>query len=113
MHKKMVSMLVVLLMTCSLFSANAQSSENTTAVRMQSTTLRVKGITCATDLKMIAANVEKLEGVLKCIPGKTGTTTSFQIEYDAEKVTEPMIRTAIENTPSCERPDEKPYRIKQ
>tara|TARA_B110000114_G_C15025032_1_gene370533 strand:- start:372 stop:719 length:348 start_codon:yes stop_codon:yes gene_type:complete len=76
-------------------------------------TTKVKGITCSTDLKMISANVEKLKGVSTCKAGKTGPTTTFEITYNPALITEREIHTAIQNTGSCENPDERPYKIKQ
>lgn len=65
------------------------------------------------DLKMIAANVEKIAGVSSCTAGKQGTTTTFEVEYDALLVAEEDIYAAIQNTGSCENPDERPYKVKQ
>lgn len=65
------------------------------------------------DLKMIAANVEKKQGVSSCKPGKQGTTTTFEIQYNPAVVTEKEIFAAIENTGSCENPDARPYKVKQ
>lgn len=76
-------------------------------------TVKVKGITCAMDLKMIAANVEKVAGVRSCEPGNAGATTSFVIMYNPAVVTEKEIYLAIENTGSCEAPDERPYKVKE
>lgn len=76
-------------------------------------TVKVKGISCSMDLKMISANVEKLKGVSSCKAGKMGTTSLFEVKLNPALVTEKEINTAIENTGSCENPDEKPYKIKQ
>ena len=65
------------------------------------------------DLKMISANVEKLKGVSSCKTGKQGTTTTFKIEYNPALVTEKEIFAVIENTGSCDNPDERPYTVKQ
>lgn len=75
--------------------------------------VKVKGITCSTDLKMIASNVEKVNGVISCKPGKEGATTTFSVEFDPTKVSEKEIYTAIEGTGSCENPEERPYKVKQ
>lgn len=76
-------------------------------------TIKVKGITCTTDYKMIQANVEKLEGVNKFEVGKQGATSTFVINYNPEVVSEEKIYAAIEGTGSCENPDERPYKVKQ
>ncbi|MCG9910702.1 MAG: hypothetical protein MH137_05305 [Flavobacteriales bacterium] len=74
--------------------------------------VKVKGITCSTDLKMISANVEKVKGVSSCKAGKQGTTTTFEIKYNPTIATEKDIFSAIENTGSCEKPEERPYKVK-
>ncbi len=76
-------------------------------------TTKVKGITCSTDLKMISANVNKLKGVRNCKAGKTGPATTFEIAYDPALITEQEIYSAIQNTGSCENPDDRPYKVKQ
>jgi copper chaperone CopZ len=79
---------------------------------LKTATIKVKGITCATDLKTISANVEKVRGVSSCKPGKQGPTTSFEVRFNPSRVTEKEIFATIENTGGCENPDERPYRIK-
>lgn len=89
----------------------AGASQNTDSV--VTATVKVKGITCSSDLKMISTSVEKLQGVISCKAGKHGTTTSFLIKYNPAVIAPKEIFTAIENTGGCENPDERPYRIKQ
>lgn len=80
---------------------------------LSTTQVKVKGITCATDLKMIATNVQKLPGIVSFTPGKQGTTTVFELQYNRYLVSEKEIQAAIENTGSCELPDERPYKVKK
>lgn len=87
-------------------SSFAQDSDTTI-------TIKVKGITCSTDYKMIQANVEKLDGVSKFEVGKQGATSTFIISYNPEVVSDEKIYAAIEGTGSCENPDERPYKVKQ
>lgn len=77
------------------------------------TTIKVKGITCSNDLKMITDNVEKLNGVNSCKTTKQGPTSTFMIYYNKYWVTEKELIDAIENTTGCENPDEKPYKVKK
>ena len=98
--------MALLLCTAIAPSVKAQTVDTTI-------TIKVKGITCVTDLKMIEASVEKLDGVSKCKAGKQGTTTSFDVQYDPQLVTKKKIFTAIEGTGSCENPDERLYKVKQ
>ena len=87
-------------------AVNAQTADTTVIVK-------VKGITCATDLKMIQTNVEKLEGVSECKVEKQGATTSFNIKFDPEAIREQDVVAAIEGTGSCENPEVKPYKVKR
>lgn len=74
--------------------------------------IKVKGVTCAMDLKTIASNVEKLEGVSSCKPLKEGAISTFQVAYNPLKVTEKEIYAAVENTEGCENPSDRPYKVK-
>lgn len=118
MKFSIVFFLTVTMMTASIPNLFAQTATIDTLKAGDDITIttiktKVKGITCATDLTMISANVEKLEGVATCKAGKTGPTTTFEIAYNPSLVTEQKIYAAIENTGSCENPDERPYKIKQ
>lgn len=95
----------------SAFSQTTPNNQTTDSLKI--VTIKVKGITCSMDLKMISANVEKVKGVISCKAGKQGTTTTFELKYNPALVTEKEIFAAIENTGSCENPDERPYKIKQ
>ena len=76
-------------------------------------TVKVKGITCSSDLKTISANVEKLKGVKSCKPGKTGPTTTFEIKYNADSISEKEVFAAIEGTGGCKNPNDRPYKVKK
>jgi copper chaperone CopZ len=93
--------------TFSQTAGNGQDGQN-----LATTTIKVKGITCAMDLKSIAANVEKVTGVNVCKPGKQGPTTTFEIRYDPARASEKAIHTAIENTAGCQNPNDRPYKVK-
>jgi copper chaperone CopZ len=106
--------LAIIVLTATTNSGFAQTTtSNQTTDSLKTTTVKVKGITCSMDLKMISANVEKLKGVSSFKAGKQGTTTTFEVKYNPELITEKEIFTTIENTGSCENPDERPYKIKQ
>ncbi len=108
--KSFVLAFIVLTATTSIAFAQSTTQKNDTT---KTVTLKVKGISCSMDLKMISANVEKLKGVSSCKAGKMGTTSSFEVKFNPALVTEKEIHIAIENTGSCENPDERPYKIKQ
>jgi copper chaperone CopZ len=80
---------------------------------LKTATVKVKGITCSIDLKMISANVDKVKSVSSCKVGKQGTITTFEVKYNPSLVAEKEIFAAIENTGTCENPDERRYKIKQ
>lgn len=106
--------MAIIVLTATANSAFSQTTNsNQTTDSFKTATVKVKGITCSMDLKMISANVEKVSGVNSCKVRKKGTTTTFEIKYNPELVTEKEIYSAIENTGSCENPDERPYKIKQ
>lgn len=76
-------------------------------------TVKVSGITCSGDLKMIAAGVEKMNGVSSCKQvGKMSTSTSFEIKYDPSKISYGEVVKTIEGTASCDHPDQRPYKVK-
>ena len=104
--KFLLSIAVALLLcSASISKVNAQTADTTI-------TVKVKGITCGTDLKMIQTNVGKLDGVKECKPGKKGATTSFYVTFNPAMITKEDLFTAIEGTGSCENPTEKPYKVK-
>lgn len=108
--KSFVLAFIVLIVTTSIaFTQNTTQKTDST----KTVTIKVKGISCSMDLKMIVANVEKLKGVSSCKSGKMGTTSSLEIKFNPALVTEKKIHTAIENTGGCDNPDERPYKIKQ
>jgi len=105
-----LAVVVLMASTNFAFSQTTPTTQQTETVK--TINVKVKGISCSTDLKMIAANVEKLEGVSSCKTAKKGTTTTFKIKMNAALVTEKEIHAAIENTGSCENPNERPYKVK-
>ncbi len=110
--KSFVLAVIVLAATTNFaFSQTTTSSQTTDSLK--TATVKVKGITCSTDLKTIAANVEKVKGVNSCKAGNEGPTTTFEVKYNPALVSEKEIFAAIENTGGCENPDERPYKIKQ
>ncbi len=91
----------------------AQMAETSKADTLKAATIKVKGITCATDVKTIAGNIEKLPGVQRCKADKPGAMTSFELLYNPAKVSEKEIIAAVENTGGCENPSDRPYKVKQ
>lgn len=105
--------MAIIVLTATANSAFSQTTSNQTTDSLKTVTVKVKGITCSMDLRMISAHVEKVNGVSSCQAGKQGTTSTFEVKYNPALVTKKDIFEAIENTGSCENPDERPYKIKQ
>lgn len=97
--------------TQSVFS-QATLTDQATA-NLKTATVKVKGITCASDLAMISENVEKVEGVSSCVAEKQGPTSTFEVKYNPALITEEAIFAAIESTKSCKNPDVFPYKVRQ
>lgn len=106
---------ILLVLATTTMSAAQSKEETAQAATTTSKTIltKVKGITCATDLKTISANIKKLDGVTTCDTGKVGPTTTFKIAFNPTLVTEKDIHFAIQNTGGCKDPNEKPYKVKQ
>lgn len=75
-------------------------------------TIKVKGVTCSSDLKTLADNVMGLKGVSACKPGKAGPVSVFKVTFNPALVGTKEIFKAIENTAGCSDPDERPYKVK-
>jgi copper chaperone CopZ len=110
--KPLLFLIVLTLASTSIIKAQ---SPNTTqqSDSVITATVKVKGITCSSDLKTIATNVEKLKGVKSCKPGKTGPTSTFEIRYTSSLVSEKEIYAAIEETGGCKNPADRPYKVKK
>jgi len=105
-------LLVILLMVASSTITSAQNTQPASP-STKTITIKVKGINCSNDLKTIASNVEKLNGVTSCKSTKMGATSSFEVIYNPSQLAEKEIFTAIENTGGCENPADRPYKVKQ
>lgn len=110
----------IFLLTIALMFASATTSFGQTADNkkqavegLKTITTKVKGVTCGSDLKTIAGNVEKLKGVSACKSGKAGATSTFKITFNPSLVTEKEIYAAIEGTGGCHNPNDRPYKVKQ
>lgn len=112
------SILFFILFTAAPFlnQAYAQKKENHAAQpdSLRTVKLKVSGITCQGDILMIETAVEDNVGISECKQvGKVSGTSSFQVVFSPSRISEAEIVKAIENTPSCDHPKEKPYRVKQ
>jgi copper chaperone CopZ len=101
--KSFVLAFIVLTATAN-FALSQTTTTNQKTDSLKTATVKVKGITCSMDLKMISANVEKVKGVSSCKAGKQRTTTTFDVKYNPALVTEKEIFAAFENTGSFDNP---------
>ncbi len=108
--------ILVLTFVAMTFTANMAFSQATAQVQeadnSKTITVKVKGVGCGEDIKSIAANVEKLEGVSSCKTLKKGAITKFEIIMSPSLVTEKEIQDAIEDTAGCKNPADRPYKVK-
>lgn len=98
------------------FSASAKAQDTTSKMTdtVKTITIHVNGITCGGDMPIINKNVIKVKGVISCeVVGKPGATTTFKVEYNPNLITVKEIVKAVENSPSCDYPDQRPYRVKE
>lgn len=105
--------ITILILTATANIAAAQDKTPAQENTVKTSAVKVKGVTCKNDLVSIAGNVEKLKGVSTCQPEKAGPTTTFKIKFDPKIVSEKEIFAAIESTPGCENPNDRPYKVKQ
>lgn len=75
-------------------------------------TIRVKGVTCKNDLVTLSDNVKDIKGVTDCKSVKAGPVSEFQITFKKALVGTKEIFSAIENTPGCSDPKDRPYKVK-
>lgn len=118
MKRFIYSIIASLLFTAFALDANAQTTPEkekpATGQATQTIKIKVSGITCSGDCKDIQESVEKLEGIkgTKRI-GKPAATSTFEITFIPTLVTEKQIRQSVEDTPGCDDPKERPYKVKQ
>jgi len=80
----------------------------------QTIKVKVSGITCSGDCKDIEKSVSRIKGVVACKQvGKASATTMFEVTYDPSLISEKEIRKAVEDTPGCENPSDRPYKAKK
>lgn len=75
-------------------------------------TFKVKGVTCASDFKSIESNVQKIKGINHFEVVKQGAISTLLIIFDPDFTNEEEITAGVENTPGCEDPSDRPYKVK-
>lgn len=91
-----------------------QAKTATQAQTVKTIKLKVAGITCSGDCKDIQKVVSDMNGVNACKQvGKPSATIVFQVSFNPAVISEKEIRSAVEATPGCEDPNDRPYKVKQ
>lgn len=110
---------LLLVFVCAFFSALcsvAQTSKEEPAApaqTLQTIKLKVSGITCGNDCKDIQKVVSKMNGVSSCKQkGKPSATSVFEVVFNPAVVSEKEIRKVVEDTPGCESPEQRPYKVR-
>lgn len=108
-----ITLLFCLAFIIALKQSNAQTTGQKTD-SVKTVTIKVSGITCGMDLKIINNNVQKLNGVVSSESvSKAAPTTTFEVKYNPSVIAIDSIYKVVENSPSCDFPDQKPYRVKK
>lgn len=112
---KYIVVLFVLISTTSLktFAQNSKETPQTKSQTLQTIKIKVTGITCKGDCKDIQESIGKLDGIstTKQI-GKPAATSIFEITFNPTLVTEKQIQKSVEDTPGCDDPEKRPYKVK-
>jgi copper chaperone CopZ len=107
-----ISIFSAVIMTCFsilfAFQAKAQSADT-----LKTVTLKVSGIDCPRDVKIINTNLKNQKGVTSAENvSKAAATTTFQIRYNPSVVSLDSLYKVVEGSPDCDDPNARPYKIK-
>ena len=95
-------------------TAKSEEAPVTQAAAPQTIKIKVSGITCSGDIKDIQKAVSELQGVTQCKQvGRQSPTSVFEVSFHPSLVSEAAIRKAVEATPGCEDPADRPYKVKK
>lgn len=97
----------IMLWAITPISIQAQTSTEVTTI-----TVKVTGVGCSNDIRTIGQQVERIEGVTTCEVEKRGATTRFAVTFDPKVASTDDIYAAIEDTPGCKNPNDRPYRVR-
>ena len=110
-----IHLFVVALLPMNLLAQNEKpATSQQTPQNKQTIKVKVSGITCSGDCKDIEKSVAKINGIIECKQvSKASATTTFEVTFDPAVVTDKEIRKAVEDTPGCENPKDRPYKVKK
>ena len=113
-HFFKISALALSTMLAFVQTGNSQTKDNKQIEKDTTVTIQVAGITCAGDLPIICERVKKEKGVAGCkADTKAAATSKFDVTYNPALITYQQIIDAVQDAPSCDFPNEKPYRVKK
>ena len=93
-----------------VFPCSAQNA----AQKDTTVTFSVSGIICGMDLPIICKRVMQEKGVKDCkAVSKASATSKFEVTYNPSEITYQKVVDAIQDAPSCDYPNEKPYKVKK
>lgn len=112
---KRLKYIVASFILISLISINAGAQTSApVSQNLQTIRIKVTGITCKGDCKDIRESVAKLNGVTATSQiGKPAATSVFEITFNPALVTEKQIQKSVEDTPGCDDPEKRPYKVKK
>lgn len=108
-------MCLIMLSSLSLSGQVTTTQKNgSKSTEIKTANIKVKGITCEGDLAIINNNVQKQKGVISCTSvGKAAPVSTFKITFKPAIIGIDSIYKVVENSPSCDFPDQKPYKVKK
>ena len=113
MKNKFVLAIAMFITFCFAF-INRSAAQTTTVSKDTTIIFEVSGITCGGDLSIICKRVQAEKGIteIKAI-SKAAATTKFQVTYNPALLTYQQVVAAVQDAPSCDFPNEKPYKVKK
>lgn len=110
-------LVLIIGLAATTFHSFAQTSKETPqpeTQNLQTIKIKVTGITCAGDCRDIQESVKQLNGIAATKQiGKPSATSVFEITFNPAMVTETDIRKSVEDTPGCDDPAKRPYKVKK
>lgn len=103
----------------SIAFAQAETTEaplTTTETVAHDTTITVKvsGVTCGGDLPVICKYVQAEKGILEIKTiGKPAAVSTFEVKYNPAVITFEQVVAKLEDSPSCDAPKTKPFKVKK
>lgn len=89
--------------------ASAQTTADSTEI-----VVKIKGITCANDLNIIHGQLKDLDGLwLSENYGPVGPSSEIKVVYNPAVIDPEAIYQVIEDSPACDFPDQRPYKVKK